>query len=304
MLVMGRSQRDESETIRKLRNQTRYWPMLKSESILFDETKHTLDFTSLLSPILKTTPQQIIAADELETCIVLLTRFRQLAQTNEPRLFSSSFSEKEREQLYFKSFCELYEFVKLYAHSSSNHEKLVSTMEKLWPDIQKSQGNNNNHNHNNNNNNNNNNSNSNLNSNNNSNSITTDKYLKDALGNRTNAKSGVLYANLSKEEEQQQQGAGGGGDVWNQRKIAEKQVEEQKWKQADQSQKPVQEFLKEQSNNNSNSNNNNNRPRKRRKANIEISLENADKSSLFYQYWSQLLTKKIPPEFDARKDQQ
>lgn len=301
MLFLGRTQRDESETNRKLRNQTRFWPMLKTESILFDDSKHTQDFTALLTPILKTTPQSIMAADELETCIALITKFRQLAQSNDGRLFPYQLGEKEREQLYLKSFSELYEYVKLFAHLSSNHEKLIATFEKLWPDIQKqTQQANNNNNHNNSHNNSTTTSNTSSSSH---NPGVGDRFLKDALGNKTNAKSGVLYANLTKNENEQKDQ----NDVWSQRRLAEKQVEEQKWKQADQSQKPVQEFLKEQ-NNQQNQNQNQHqqptyRPRKRRKANIEISLESADKSSLFYQYWSQLLTKKIPPEFDARKEQ-
>ncbi len=88
--------------------------------------------------------------------------------------------------------------------------------------------------------------------------------------------------------------------IWEQVDIAKKQADEEEWKKADTSQRPVEEMKdamdidkKEPST----------QPvQKKKKPMLDQNLEYCDKKTLFYQYWTSVQAKKRPLEFAGRND--
>lgn len=112
--------------------------------------------------------------------------------------------------------------------------------------------------------------------------------------------SAQLYQDLKKPEE---------SDVWNQLEKANKIKEEEEWLKVDASQRPVQE-MNNNNNNDNNQENNNSSSKKRKhqqtaqqhsfKLKLEYTLDTAEKSSLFYRYWTDVQARNQPKEFDGR----
>jgi len=301
---------------------TRYFPLLESDTLIFSKDQ-AQDLRNLLDPVKEFFLRSTVQADDLETCTALITRFYQLASQNEVRMFPSlSDRTLVRFDAYKKAWGELHKFLKAHAQSKE-HQQLLSLMQRLWKDpLQETP----------------------------THTITKTPSVPSTpmktevtpLSTPTAAASSyehtaVLYSHLNKP---QSSSSGNADNIWDQVDQALKDVDEQQWKQKDESQKPAMEFNSMQRTSSGSSSSlsiaslmselnsshmiqggtqpsqqqhqqipatvaqftpdRHDRASKRKRANLDEVLDTCDQKSLFFQYWNTVQTRLRPLEFEGR----